>query len=89
MTDRAIPHPPAAVLATAPILLVIVAGFVLAGMDAIAKHIGQLGVPVLLVLWGRYFFHTALPVACLVRRHVSIPHSQKACSWGMPRQFSF
>ncbi len=60
MTDRPVPHAPTAVLATTPILLVIVAGFVLAGMDAIAKHIGQLGVPVLLVLWGRYFFHTVL-----------------------------
>lgn len=44
--------------ATMPILLVIVTGFVLAGMDATAKYLAQAGLPVLLVLWGRYSFHT-------------------------------
>lgn len=43
---------------TAPILLVIVAGFVLAGMDAQAKVLAGLGAPVLMIIWGRYFFHT-------------------------------
>lgn len=56
MTEKA--KPTAAPLV--PILLVIVAGFVLAGMDATAKHLSAAGVPVLMVLWGRYFFHTAV-----------------------------
>ena len=79
MTNRASLQPPAAVLATAPILLVITAGFVLAGMDAIAKHIGQLGVPVLLVLWGRYFFHTALTFVsyAATRRSVDFVRARK------------
>lgn len=45
---------------TAPILLVIVAGFVLAGMDAQAKALAGLGAPVLMIIWGRYFFHTVV-----------------------------
>lgn len=40
-----------------PILLVLGAGFVLAGMDAVGKWLSATGVSVLVVLWGRYFFH--------------------------------
>lgn len=50
--------PTPAVAATFPILLVIVAGFALAGMDGIAKLLSGFGFPVLFVLWGRYFFHS-------------------------------
>lgn len=39
------------------ILLTIVAGTVLAGMDAVGKHLTTL-MPVLQVLWGRYLFQT-------------------------------
>lgn len=41
------------------ILMIIATGFVLAGMDVTAKYLA-LEIPVLLVLWGRYFFHTVL-----------------------------
>ena len=44
------------------ILMIIATGFVLAGMDVTAKYLA-LEIPVLLVLWGRYFFHTALTFA--------------------------
>ena len=46
--------PTPAVTATFPILLVIVAGFALAGMDGIAKMLSGLGLPILFVIWGRY-----------------------------------
>lgn len=39
--------------------LTIATGLVLAGMDASAKYLA-LEVPILVVLWGRYFFHTVL-----------------------------
>ena len=41
------------------ILMLIVTGGVLAGMDVTAKYLA-LEVPILMVLWGRYFFHTAI-----------------------------
>lgn len=41
------------------ILMIIATGFVLAGMDVTAKYLA-LEIPVLVVLWGRYFFHTVL-----------------------------
>lgn len=37
----------------------IATGFILAGMDAFAKFLA-LGVPIIMVLWGRYFFHTVI-----------------------------
>ncbi len=51
---------PVSVSMTLPILLVIVAGFVLAGMDAQAKLLAGLSAPVLMILWGRYFFHAII-----------------------------
>lgn len=45
---------------TMPILFVIIAGFVLSGMDAQAKILAGLGAPVLMIVWGRYFFHTVV-----------------------------
>jgi drug/metabolite transporter (DMT)-like permease len=42
-----------------PVALTIAAGIVLAGMDAFAKFL-SLELPFLVVLWGRYFFHTAI-----------------------------
>ncbi len=56
-------HPVPAAAATLPILLVIFAGFSLAGMDALAKLLSGFGLPVLFVLWGRYFFHSVLTFA--------------------------
>ncbi|HEY5719835.1 MAG TPA: DMT family transporter, partial [Gammaproteobacteria bacterium] len=41
------------------VTLIVLTGTVLAGMDATAKHLAR-EVPVLAVLWGRYFFHTAI-----------------------------
>lgn len=43
-----------------PALLVIGACIVLAGMDVTAKYLAALGVPVLMIVWGRYFFHTVV-----------------------------
>ena len=45
--------------ATLAVMLTIATGFVLAGMDAFAKFLA-LEVPILMVLWGRYFFHTVI-----------------------------
>jgi len=44
------------------ILMIIVTGGVLAGMDVTAKYLA-LEIPVLLVLWGRYVFHTVITFA--------------------------
>jgi drug/metabolite transporter (DMT)-like permease len=41
------------------VALIIATGAVLAGMDAFAKFLA-LEVPIIMVLWGRYFFHTAI-----------------------------
>jgi drug/metabolite transporter (DMT)-like permease len=41
------------------VALIIASGTVLAGMDAFAKYL-SLGLPFLMVLWGRYFFHTVI-----------------------------
>ena len=41
------------------VLLIIASGTALAGMDALAKFLA-LEMPIIMVLWGRYFFHTAI-----------------------------
>ncbi|MCH7880206.1 MAG: DMT family transporter [Proteobacteria bacterium] len=41
------------------VMLIIATGTVLAGMDAFAKFLA-LEVPIIMVLWGRYFFHTVI-----------------------------
>ncbi len=41
------------------IVLILVTGLVLSGMDATAKYLA-LDVSVIMILWGRYFFHTVL-----------------------------
>jgi drug/metabolite transporter (DMT)-like permease len=43
----------------AAVVLIIATGIVLAGMDALAKFLA-LQVPIIMVLWGRYFFHTVI-----------------------------
>ncbi|MFT7490713.1 MAG: drug/metabolite transporter (DMT)-like permease [Pseudohongiellaceae bacterium] len=43
----------------AAVALIIATGIVLAGMDALAKFLA-LQVPIIMVLWGRYFFHTVI-----------------------------
>lgn len=45
------------------VTLIIVTGGVLAGMDSIAKYLAAAGLPVIMVLWGRYFFHTVITFA--------------------------
>ncbi|MFC1674047.1 DMT family transporter [Pseudomonadota bacterium] len=60
MTSPHEPHHSQIALAPAlAIAMIIVTGGVLAGMDTIAKYLA-LELPVLLVLWGRYFFHSAI-----------------------------
>jgi drug/metabolite transporter (DMT)-like permease len=41
------------------VMLIIATGVALAGMDALAKFLA-LQVPIIMVLWGRYFFHTVI-----------------------------
>jgi drug/metabolite transporter (DMT)-like permease len=41
------------------VVLIIATGIALAGMDALAKFLA-LQVPIIMVLWGRYFFHTVI-----------------------------
>ncbi len=41
------------------VALIIATGTVLAGMDGFAKFLA-LGGPIIMVLWGRYFFHTVI-----------------------------
>lgn len=53
------------------ILMIIVTGVVLAGMDVTAKYLA-LGAPVLMVIWGRYFFHTVITFAVLAGRRRSL-----------------
>ncbi|PHS74130.1 MAG: EamA family transporter [Rhodospirillaceae bacterium] len=47
---------------TLAILMILLTGVALAGMDVTAKYL-TVHFPVLLVIWGRYFFHTALTFA--------------------------
>lgn len=52
---------------TLAILMILLAGAALAGMDVTAKYTA-VHFPVLLVIWGRYFFHTVLTFgACTVK----------------------
>lgn len=44
------------------IVMILITGVILAGMDVTAKYLAQ-GLPVLMVLWGRYFFHTVITFA--------------------------
>jgi len=53
------------------IILIIITGTVLAGMDGGAKYLA-LELPVVLVLWGRYFFHTVLTFGVYAARTRSL-----------------
>lgn len=53
------------------IFMIVVTGGLLAGMDATAKYLAQ-GAPVLLVLWGRYFFHSAVTFAVYAGKRRSL-----------------
>ncbi len=44
------------------VTLIVLSGVVLAGMDAMAKYLA-LGLPVIVVLWGRYFIQTVITFA--------------------------
>lgn len=46
-----------------PIFLVLTAGGVLSGMDTSAKLLARDGVPIVMIVWGRYFFHTVITFA--------------------------
>ena len=59
---------------TAPaiaIVMIMASGGVLAGMDVTAKYLA-LELPVLLVLWGRYFFHTVITFAVYAGKRRSL-----------------
>ena len=62
-----------------PALLLIGACIILAGMDVTAKYLAALGVPVLMVVWGRYFFHTVVTFIVYVaaKRSLSFLHSRR------------
>ncbi len=62
-----------------PALLVIGACLVLAGMDVTAKYLAALGVPVLMIVWGRYFFHTVVTFIVYVaaKRSLSFMRSHR------------
>jgi len=53
------------------IIMIMLSGTVLAGMDVTAKYLA-LNLPVLLVLWGRYFFHTVITFSIYSRKHRSL-----------------
>ena len=57
------PSAPPPLSVALPIGLILVTGALLAGMDTTAKYLAAAGVPVLMVLWGRYTFHTVLTFA--------------------------
>lgn len=53
------------------IVLIVLTGFILAGMDATAKYLA-LEVPILMVIWGRYFFHTVITFSIYTGRTRSL-----------------
>lgn len=55
----------------AAVLLIIATGTVLGGMDVTAKFLA-LEVPIIMVLWGRYFFHTVITFGYYVRQTGSV-----------------
>jgi drug/metabolite transporter (DMT)-like permease len=54
-----------------PVLLVIATGAFLAGMDAMGKYF-SLTLPVIMAVWGRYFFHTVITFSYYAHRHGSL-----------------
>jgi len=56
---------------TLAIALILLTGFVLAGMDATAKYLA-LEVPIAMVIWGRYFFHTVITFSIYAGRTRSL-----------------
>lgn len=59
MSSSANDEHPTHALPAISILMIIITGVLLAGMDGTAKYL-TFELPVLFVLWGRYFFHTAI-----------------------------
>ncbi|MBT4933112.1 MAG: DMT family transporter [Rhodospirillaceae bacterium] len=53
------------------IVLILITGIILAGMDATAKHLA-LELPILMVIWGRYFFHTVITFSIYAGRTRSL-----------------
>jgi drug/metabolite transporter (DMT)-like permease len=68
------PTPPLSAHATAArnlavgIVMTIFAGVLLANMDAISKHLAP-DLPLLQIVWGRYFFHALIVAALLLPKH--------------------
>ena len=59
MSSSANGEHPTHALPAISILMIIITGVLLAGMDGTAKYL-TFELPVLFVLWGRYFFHTVI-----------------------------
>lgn len=59
MSSSANDEHPTHALPAISILMIIITGVLLAGMDGTAKYL-TFELPVLFVLWGRYFFHTVI-----------------------------
>lgn len=53
------------------ILMILITGGVLAGMDVTAKYLA-LNLPIVMVVWGRYFFHTALTFSIYAAKRRSL-----------------
>ena len=65
------PHPTHHHFPVAAVLLIIATGTLLGGMDVTAKFLA-LEVPIVMVLWGRYFFHTLITFGYYARQTRSI-----------------
>ncbi len=57
-------------LATA-VMMIIITGVVLAGMDVVAKYLA-LEIPILMIIWGRYFFHTIVTLVAYSAKRRSL-----------------
>jgi len=65
---------------TRGIIIFVCAWFIIPVMDGGAKFLGQIGYPVLMIVWGRFFFNLVLlvPVAVVTRRNIFLPPSNIA-----------
>jgi len=64
----------------AAVLLIIATGTVLGGMDVTAKFLA-LEVPIIMVLWGRYFFHTVITFGYYARQTRSVRFLRAQRPW--------
>lgn len=62
------------------VILIIATGLILSGMDATAKYL-SLKVPFLMVVWGRYFFHTVVTFSAFSLRTRSLRFLKARRPW--------